>query len=312
MTGALTGAEAGLLGFWRFTENSGTLANNLVAANDDGTLGGGVGGQSPGWTGYRINEDTTLNASLPGVLSNDFDADSDPLQALLVTGPSNAASFTLNPDGSFSYTPIANFNGTDSFTYRVNDGTVNSNIATVTILVDPVNDAPVVDLNGVGAGQDVTTAFTEQTPVLIAPVGTLTDVDSTNLTALTLTLTARPDGNAVESLSLNAGATAAASGAGLTVTYTAATGVLSITGSATKAVYQTILQGVLYNDTSDAPTTSTRSITVVANDGALPSATQTATITVTAVNDAPVNTVPGAQTVNEDTALRIAGSRSRQ
>ena len=157
-----------------------------------------------------------------------------------------------------------------------------------TVNITAVNDAPVVDLNGVGAGQDVTTAFTEQTPVLIAPVGTLTDVDSANLSSLTLTLTARPDGNAVESLALNAGATAAASGAGLTVTYTAATGVLSITGSATKAVYQTILQGVLYNDTSESPTTSTRSITVVANDGALPSATQTATITVTAVNDAPI------------------------
>ena len=48
-----------------------------------------------------------------------------------------------------------------------------------------VNDAPVVDLNAGAAGNDVTTAFTEQTPVLIAPVGTLTDVDSANLTSLT-------------------------------------------------------------------------------------------------------------------------------
>ena len=122
----------------------------------------------------------------------------------------------------------------------------------------PVNDAPVVDLNAAGAGHDVTTAFTEQTPVLIAPVGTLTDVDSATLTSLTVTLTARPDGNAVESLALNAAATAAASGAGLTVSYTAGTGVLSITGAATKAVYESILQGILYNDTSDTPTTSNR------------------------------------------------------
>ena len=153
-----------------------------------------------------------------------------------------------------------------------------------------VNDAPVVDLNAGGAGQNVTTAFTEQTPVLIAPVGTLTDVDSANLTSLLVTLTARPDGNAVESLSLNAAATAAAAGAGLTVSYTAGTGVLSITGSATKAVYQSILQGILYNDTSNTPTTSNRSITVVANDGARRSATQTVTLTVTAVNDAPTAT----------------------
>ncbi len=170
----------------------------------------------------------------------------------------------------------------------VNDGSTVSNTAIATINVTAVNDAPVVDLNAGGAGQDVTTAFTEQTPVLIAPVGTLTDVDSANLTALTVTLTTRPDGNAVESLSLNAAATTAASGAGLTVSYTAGTGVLSITGSATKAVYQSILQGIQYNDTSDTPTTSNRSITVVATDGATPSATQTVTLTVAAVNDAPV------------------------
>ena len=135
----------------------------------------------------------------------------------------------------------------------------------------------------------------------------LSDVDSANLTSLTVTLTARPDGNAVESLSLNAAATAAASGAGLTVSYTPATGVLSITGAATTAVYQSILQGIQYNDTSDTPTTSNRTITVVANDGAVNSSTQTVTLTVAAVNDAPVNTVPGAQVVNEDTALALGG-----
>ena len=106
-----------------------------------------------------------------------------------------------------------------------------------------------------------------------------------------MTLTARPDGNAVESLSLNAAATTAASGAGLTVSYTAGTGVLSITGAATTAVYQSILQGILYNDTSNTPTTSNRTINVVANDGTVNSATQTVTLTVAAVNDAPVATI---------------------
>ena len=53
------------------------------------------------------------------------------------------ARWSLNADGSFTYTPNANFNGTDSFTYTVTDGTADSNVATVTITVDPVNDAPV-------------------------------------------------------------------------------------------------------------------------------------------------------------------------
>ncbi len=105
---------------------------------------------------------------------------------------------------------------------------------------------------------------------------------------MTVTLTARPNGNAVESLSLNAAAATVASGAGLTVSYTASTGVLLITGTASTATYQTILQGILYNNTSDQPTTSNRSITVVARDSTNASSTsRTATITVTAVNDAP-------------------------
>ena len=51
---------------------------------------------------------------------------------------------TLNPDGSFVYTPDDNFNGTDSFVYHANDGSRNSNDVTVLINVAPVNDAPVI------------------------------------------------------------------------------------------------------------------------------------------------------------------------
>ena len=61
---------------------------------------------------------------------------------MLVSGPSSADSFTLNPDGTFDYLPAANFNGTDSFTYKASDGTDESNVATVSITVNAVNDAP--------------------------------------------------------------------------------------------------------------------------------------------------------------------------
>ena len=210
-----------------------------------------------------------------------------------------------------TFTPALNFNSNFTIATSVSDGVAPAITGVKAMTGTPVNDAPVVDLNAGGAGNNVTTAFTEQTPVLIAPIATLTDVDSANLTSLTVTLTARPDGNAVESLSLNATATTAASGAGLTVSYTAGTGVLSITGSATTAVYESILQGILYNDTSNTPTTSNRTINVVANDGATASVTRTVTLTVAAVNDAPVNTVPGAQVVNEDTALAL-GRDQRQ
>ena len=53
----------------------------------------------------------------------------------MVSGPAHGT-LTLNADGSFTYTPAANFNGTDSFTYRANDGSADCNVATVTITVN--------------------------------------------------------------------------------------------------------------------------------------------------------------------------------
>jgi hypothetical protein len=65
------------------------------------------------------------------------------LTAVLATGP-NDGTLALNADGSFTYTPDPDFNGTDAFTYVANDGgEVDSNTATVTIAVNPVNDPPV-------------------------------------------------------------------------------------------------------------------------------------------------------------------------
>ena len=95
---------------------------------------------------YSTDEDTPLvvNAA-SGVLSNDTDVDTPlaSLTAILVSGPANALSFTLNADGSFNYTPNANFNGSDSFTYKANDGNLDSNVGTVTLTVNAINDPPV-------------------------------------------------------------------------------------------------------------------------------------------------------------------------
>jgi Ca2+-binding RTX toxin-like protein len=97
---------------------------------------------------YATDEDTPLTVPAPGVLGNDSDDEGDPLTAVLVTGPAHESSFALNPNGSFSYTPEPNFFGTDTFTYRASDGAELSNVATVTITVNPVNDPPTVAVNG--------------------------------------------------------------------------------------------------------------------------------------------------------------------
>lgn len=90
---------------------------------------------------YSVDEDNSLIISAPGLLSNDSDLNGDPMTAVLKSNPSNGT-LTLNVDGSFDYVPNADFNGTDTFTYAANDGKVDGNVATVTIVVNEVNDAP--------------------------------------------------------------------------------------------------------------------------------------------------------------------------
>ncbi|MGI9066294.1 MAG: tandem-95 repeat protein [Pyrinomonadaceae bacterium] len=130
---------------------------------------------------YNTNEDTTLNVPAPGVLGNDTDVDSPTLTAVLVNGPSNG-SLTPNADGRFSYSPNLNYNGPDSFTYKANDGELDSSIVTVNLTINPVNDAPVASNDAYGTNEDTT---------LNVPVpgvlGNDTDVDNPTLTAVLVT-----------------------------------------------------------------------------------------------------------------------------
>ena len=88
---------------------------------------------------YTVNEDTTLNVATTGVLANDVDPESNALTAVLVSGTSG---LTLNANGSFAYTPPANFSGAASFTYKANDGVFDSNTVTVNLTVNPANEIP--------------------------------------------------------------------------------------------------------------------------------------------------------------------------
>ena len=85
-------------------------------------------------TSRALAGDPGLTVAAPGILVNDTDPQSYPLNAVLVAGPSNGA-VTLNANGLFVYTPAPNFVGTDSFTYLANDGFVNSATATVNLTV---------------------------------------------------------------------------------------------------------------------------------------------------------------------------------
>ena len=92
--------------------------------------------------GYATELDQPLAvAAESGVLANDTDADGDPLATVLVAGPDHGT-LTLAADGSFEFTPHADFRGQDSFTYRASDGQGASNLASVSIAVGQTNQAP--------------------------------------------------------------------------------------------------------------------------------------------------------------------------
>jgi VCBS repeat-containing protein len=98
-----------------------------------------------------VAEDQTLNGN---VTLNDSDADGDALTATLVSGTSNG-SLAFNADGTFTYQPAANFSGSDTFTYKLNDGQADSNVATVTITITSVNDAPTAASDSFNTVEDV-------------------------------------------------------------------------------------------------------------------------------------------------------------
>ncbi|MCP3994747.1 MAG: tandem-95 repeat protein [bacterium] len=132
---------------------------------------------------YLVDEDVVLNVvAVDGVLANDNDADGNPLTAVLVAGPVNG-SVVVGADGSFAYTPATNFNGLDSFTYKANDGAADSNIATVTITVAPINDAPGAVDDAYSVDEDVTLNVAAATGVLAND----SDVEGDPLTALLVT-----------------------------------------------------------------------------------------------------------------------------
>jgi len=95
---------------------------------------------------YTIAEDGSLipGSGVPDLLANDTDPDGDSLTVNVtpVTGPANGL-LALNPDGTFTYSPDENFNGSDGFTYEVSDGNGGIAQGSVTITVTPVNDAPI-------------------------------------------------------------------------------------------------------------------------------------------------------------------------
>ncbi len=255
--------------------------------------------------GYSATEDTALVVpAANGVLANDIDPENDSLTAVLVSGPANASSFTLNADGSFDYTGNANFTGTDTFTYRADDGTDQSGTTTVTINVGAVNDAPIVSVS------NATPTFTENGGAVGLFSGTSIDpvevgdlVDTVHLRVESLSDGSDEvlvvDGQAIELTHLNS-ETTLANGYDVDVSISGTTANVLITrsGGYSAGAAETLVDGLAYNNTSENPQGAVRLVTLVsvkddggtANGGDDTGASAVASlVTIVSVNDAPVN-----------------------
>jgi|GEM_PF-2128635 len=158
----------------------------------------------------------------------------------------------------------------------VNDGSANSSAVSSIITVAAVNDIPVMS-NAAG-----TLAYTEgDTATVIDSSLSITDVDSDTINSAKITIGAGfVVGEDVLSFTdVN----------GITGSYDSATGILTLSGTATKAQYQAALESITYTNTnSDNPNTANRTVSWVVNDGSANSSAVSSTITVAAVNDIPV------------------------
>ena len=132
------------------------------------------------------------------VLDNDSDVDGDSLSVIEVSTPSNGSVAITGAGTTVTYTPNANFHGSDLFTYKVSDGKVVTDAATVTVIVTSVNDPPVA------MGDSTTTD--EDRAIVIRVLDNDTDADG--------------DALSVTAVSVPSNGRAAITSAGATVTYT--------------------------------------------------------------------------------------------
>ena len=277
----------------------------------------------------QLPEDTSVEMTLTG---SDIDEDS------LTFSIGEATNGTVILDGAVvTYTPNANFNGTDSFTYTANDGTTDSAEATITVTVSAVNDIPTV--------ADVAVSTTEDTSVEMTLTGSDIDEDSltfsigeatngtVSLDGAVVTYTPNANFNGTDSFTYTANdGTTDSAEATITVTVSAVNDIptvadvakttnedtsveMTLTGSdidedsltfsigeATNGTV--ILDGAVVTYTPNANFNGTDSFTYTANDGTTDSAEATITVTVSAVNDIPT-VADVAVSTTEDTSVEM-------
>jgi hypothetical protein len=192
---------------------------------------------------------------------------------LFLTGSSAISNYQLALRNVTYFNPALNPSSLPrTISFVVNDGSLNSNTITRIINVTSINDIPVL----VGSGGSI--SFTEKdSPLIVDPNITLTDVDSLNMTSGTVSIS-------------NFAGTEDILGfinqPGISANYNTGSGLLSLIGSSSLANYQAFLRSVTYRDTSNNPSLLPRTIAFTVNDSGVITNT-TRIINIIPINDAP-------------------------
>jgi CHRD domain/Bacterial Ig domain/Secretion system C-terminal sorting domain/Cohesin domain len=279
-----------------------------------------------------VDEDGSVVITMVGT-----DANGDPL-TYATTNPANGA-LSGAAGAAVTYTPTANFNGSDSFTFTVNDGLATSAAATVSITVNAVNDAPTA---GAVAG-----TTPEDTPITVTLTGADIDADpltysagaagngTVSIAGDQATYTPNADFNGADSFTYTASDGTASGSATVSITVTPAndapvvaaiamttdedmSGAVTLTGTdaegdaITFAIATTPANGLVALSGATATYfpnpnfNGSDSFTYTGSDGTATGAAATVTITVNPVNDAPVFTTElGSTSIVEDDFLHF-------
>src|SRR6187399_2454621 len=208
---------------------------------------------------------------------------------MTMTGSSSLANYqTALRSVKYNNTSVNPSPAARTVTWIGNDGTAASTAVTSTINISAVNSAPVLTAGG------TLSYIGNAAPSAIDNTITVSDVDSANLSGATAQITTNCV-NPQDVLSFT-------NQNGITGVYSAASCLMTMTGSSSLANYQTALRSVRYNNTSANPSPAARTVTWIGNDGTAASTAVTSRINISAVNGAPVLTAGGTLSYTENAA----------
>ncbi len=216
---------------------------------------------------FTTNEDTPLNTCITA-----RDPDGDPITVTTISLTSGSGVFTSTGGLCFTFVPSPDFNGSATATVTICDPSNACASGTIDVTINAVDDPPVV------TGSSGVVTYTTGSVVIDNGV-LVTDPDNTQVTSAAVSISSNL-APAEDVLTFT-------NQLGISGTYNSATGVLQLSGLATLADYATALRNVTYSNTNQFPSTLTREISFVVNDGTLNSQPFLRYINVQQVNVAP-------------------------